>query len=153
MVWAVPPLMAAMAVPVQVPEVIVPTVAISVPTSFAAVMDPANMALVTLRAPMAVAKLPVPVPVTSPVRVIVWSPVLVPERLAAEMLLVTTTLPELASPRVNDCLAVVARVGVPYKVNAPETEAALAIVVVPCSGPQIESCSSTGKVDSGSRGV
>ena len=49
------------------------------PTSFAAVMDPANMALVTLRAPMAVAKLPVPVPVTSPVRVIVWSPVLVPD--------------------------------------------------------------------------
>ena len=76
----VPPYAVPRTEPFQVPAVIVPTVAISVPTSFAAVMDPANMALVTLRAPMAVAKLPVPVPVTSPVRVIVWSPVLVPER-------------------------------------------------------------------------
>ena len=32
-------------------------------------------------------------------------------------------LPVFESPRVKDCLAVVAIVGVPYKVNAPETEA------------------------------
>ena len=123
MVKPVPPLMAATAVPVQVPEVIVPTVAISVPTNFAAVMDPANMALVTFKAPMAVAKEPVPEPVTSPVRVIVWSPVLVPERLAAEILLVTTTLPVLASPKVKDCLAVVLMVGVVLKIKVPEVEA------------------------------
>ena len=69
-----------------------------------------------------------------------------PERLAAEMLLVTTTLPELASPRVNDCLAVVARVGVPYKVRAPETEAALAIVVVPVAAPRLRAVAAPAKL-------
>lgn len=42
----------------------------------------ANMELVTFPAPMVVAKLPVPEPVTSPVKVMVWSPVLVPETVA-----------------------------------------------------------------------
>ena len=93
------------------------------PTSLAAVIDPASMALVTFKAPIVVAKLPVPDPVTSPVRVIVWSPVLEPDKLAAVRLLVTTTLPVLASPKVKVCLAVVDIVGVPYKTNPPDTVA------------------------------
>ena len=43
--------------------------------------------------PMAVVNDPVPDPVTSPVRVMVWSPVLVPERLAAVMIPVTLRAP------------------------------------------------------------
>ena len=110
----------AMAVPFQVPDVIVPTVAISVPTNLEAAILPASIALVTLKAPMVVAKLPVPDPVTSPVKVIVWSPVLVPDKLAAERLLVTITFPVLLSPKVRVCLEVVAMVGVPYRVKLPD---------------------------------
>jgi hypothetical protein len=47
----------------------------------AALLAVANIVLVTLPAPIVAAKEPVPEPVTSPVKEIVWSPVLVPERL------------------------------------------------------------------------
>ena len=61
----------------------------------------ASIELDTFPAPIVVAKLPVPDPVTSPVRVMVWSPVFVPETVASE-----ETVKVLPSAIVNVALVV-----------------------------------------------
>ena len=65
----------------------------------------ASLLLVTALAAMVAAKLAVPLPVTSPVSVIVWSPVLVPDKLDAEMLPVKVLLPE------KDCVVLFTKPG------------------------------------------
>ena len=55
-------------------------------------------------------------------------------------------LPVEALPRVKVCMAVVAMVGVPYKVNAPETEAELAMVVVPVAAPRLRAVAAPAKL-------
>ena len=94
----------------------------------------ANMELVTFPDPMVVAKLPVPEPVTSPVKVMVWSPVFVPEtvalseavkvfpsaivKVALEVGAVIATLfidVAVATPKVGDT-----KVGEEANTNAPE---------------------------------
>ena len=60
-------------------------------------MLPANIAFVTTLLAMVVVKLPVPDPVTFPVRVMVWSPVLVPLRLLPETLPEAEILPDAAT--------------------------------------------------------
>ena len=60
----------------------------------------AIFASVTLLAPIVAANDPVPVPVTSPVSVIVWSPVFVPERFAPDMFPLATIVVGVIAARV-----------------------------------------------------
>ena len=55
-------------------------------------------------------------------------------------------LPVEALPRVKVCMAVVAMVGVPYRVKAPEMEAALAMVVVPVAAPMLRAVAAPAKL-------
>ena len=116
-------------VPCQVPEVIVPTVAISVPTNLDAAIEPASIALVTTPACIVVAKLPVPEPVTLPVRIMVWSPVLVPLKLLPAILPLATILLGVIAPSARVILHVPAVIGdVPV---IPFAETILTVVTSP----------------------
>ena len=56
------------------------------------------------------------------------------------------TPPVVELPKVKVCNAVLPKVGVPYKVRAPETEAALAMVVVPVAAPRLRAVAAPAKL-------
>ena len=123
-----------MDVPFQVPDVIVPTVAISVPTSLDEAINPANIPLVTLRFPMDVANDPVPDPVTSPVKVIVWSPVLVPETEASKG---TVKVLEVVPPAMVNPLVWVVKVSPLYVFPVRAVAILPSAIVVPFQVPVV----------------
>ena len=92
----------------------------------------AILAVVTASAAIVVAKVPVPVPVTSPVKVIVWSPVLVPDKFDPDRTPLAATELGVMAPKVRLMAGVLVEVAtVPLIPFAVTTETSVTVPPVP----------------------